>query len=85
MLGLRVKSRVGERLFVCLFEITDGSGWMCLAPHNINFTVKFGCKCKLSTFCVMFQGEAAAVSENRVSVVMGEPSSGAGAISQPAV
>jgi len=33
----------------------------------------------------MFQSEVAAVSENRVTVVMGEPSSRAGAISQPAV
>ncbi len=33
----------------------------------------------------MFQAEAAVASENRFFVVMGEQTSGAGAISQPAV
>ncbi len=61
------------------------ASWTCLALHNINFTVKFRCKLKLCTFCVMFQAEAAVASENRFFVVMGEQTSGAGAISQPAV
>lgn len=66
-----------------IVTIMDSNGWMCLAPRNINFTVKFSCKCKLCPFCVMFQVEAAAVSENCFSVVMGEQTSGAGEISQP--